>query len=210
MCCTLVVYSLTCFAREGSWSFRSASYLVFTWELEQRRTYRILGFLLAGGISAMVCHSILVKSFAKTSLYHVDAVKFMKMQFDLAVVIYSVKLILYPGTPVHRWQHAPISHILFKRHFMHLFSQSNDKLGAFILDALWRANHGQMEALRHEMLDPDDADMFLMLANDQQEAERDERIRVGFCDDLTICRDEESDEAASEAVSSKMLSPGYR
>ena len=79
------------------------------------------------------------------------------------VVIYSVKLILYPGTPVHRWQHAPISHILFKRHFMHLFSQSNDKLGAFILDALWRANHGQMEALRHEMLDPDDADMPLSL-----------------------------------------------
>eukprot|EP00913_Durusdinium_trenchii_P007559 g7103.t1 len=163
MCGLLVTYSLFCFAREGSWNFRSAAYLVFTWELEQRRTYRVLGFLLAGGICTMVLHSLMVKSFAKTSIYNVDAVKFLKMQFDLAVVIYSVKLILYPGTPVHRWEHSPIRHVLFKRHFVHLFSQSNDKLGAFLLDALWRANHGQMEALKHQMYHPQDAWLIVLL-----------------------------------------------
>lgn len=196
MCGLLVTYSLFCFAREGSWNFRSAAYLVFTWELEQRRTYRVLGFLLAGGICTMVLHSLMVKSFAKTSIYNVDAVKFLKMQFDLAVVIYSVKLILYPGTPVHRWEHSPIRHVLFKRHFVHLFSQSNDKLGAFLLDALWRANHGQMEALKHQMYHPQDAYVFLNLANDQQEAEANTKIRFGFCDE--ICPHEFSDTSESD------------
>eukprot|EP00434_Breviolum_minutum_P018948 symbB.v1.2.016709.t1/scaffold1282.1/size127056/4 len=212
MCALLVTYSLLCFAREGSWSFRSAAYLVFTWELEQRRSYRILGFLLAGGIVAMVLHSLMVKSFAKTSMYSVDHVRFLKMQFDLAVVIYSVKLILYPGTPIHRWQHTPISHIRFKRHFVHLFSQSNDKLGAFLLDALWRANHGQMEALKYHMYDPDDAEIFLLLANDQQEAEADERIRFGLCDDfcgnptdLESDTEEESMKVYHRSVSKKLL-----
>lgn len=158
--------------------------MLFTWELEQRRTYRVLGFLLAGGIVGMVLHSLMVKSFAKTSMYSVDHVRFLKMQFDLAVVIYSVKLILYPGTPVHHWQHTPISHIRFKRHIVHIFSQSNDKLGAFLLDALWRANHGQMEALKYWLNDPQDAALFLLLANDQQEAEADEKIRFGLCDDF--------------------------
>ena len=71
---------------------------------------------------------------------------YIRCIIDIYAIFYSSpRLILYPGTPVHRWEHRPISHIHFKRHFVHLFSQSNDKLGAFLLDALWRANHGQME-----------------------------------------------------------------
>eukprot|EP00931_Biecheleriopsis_adriatica_P025862 TRINITY_DN15794_c0_g1_i2.p1 TRINITY_DN15794_c0_g1~~TRINITY_DN15794_c0_g1_i2.p1 ORF type:complete len:215 (-),score=24.77 TRINITY_DN15794_c0_g1_i2:116-760(-) len=166
-CLLLSIYSVVRLCQEGDWDFRSAKYLAFTWNLEQNRVYRILGMLVALG----PCLTGLVLLCTPKNWESIFLE--VRLVLNLMIIVHFVKMILIPRTPVHHFEmHSQfVEQVSFRRRWYTMFYYGNDRFGAYVVDALWRAQHGHLSRLRELLQDPSSADAVLEMMSSAQKEE---------------------------------------
>lgn len=178
-------------------SLGSGRYLRITWSLERRKMYRCCVALLAIG-PMFLCTLVFVFAVVNACRGSSDTFKLVVSEFfsnnlcDAAMMLLSVKYMMYPRLPVHDWA-RDFDGITFKRSFMQMLTQTNDDFGVRLVDAVYRANYGHLEAFTALLPEGASSQSILDIVNDAET--KPEPLWIALLD----ARDGEASPAASDA-----------
>ncbi|CAE7327416.1 unnamed protein product [Symbiodinium natans] len=166
-CAATVGYAMSRLCRTGERFFGSAGYLAWTWNLEQDRRFTLLIVLAAFGPIAS-CVYVLYFAFIYSAFHETNeaghGMGSIQTIVQMILVAYPAKMMLIPETPIHHWKTERFAGIDFKRPWYSMFYQSNDVFGVYLVDALWRAQHGHCEKLEMLMFNSDEMHAFMQTA----------------------------------------------
>jgi len=174
----LMIYMLVNLWRRCIWSFEGAAYLDFTWHISKTPTYRRLIALMSIG---PICLPILW--IAQIWLFELeDQLSVLKAStLSGIMLLWAMNRLAFPNTPVHFWSKSQEFRALtFQRSLLHLLLSSNKSFGLKLVDALWRAEYGDLTGLKRYCPNPDTvADVFRICQSAQRvEVEERETFRL--------------------------------
>eukprot|EP00931_Biecheleriopsis_adriatica_P081081 TRINITY_DN54433_c0_g1_i1.p1 TRINITY_DN54433_c0_g1~~TRINITY_DN54433_c0_g1_i1.p1 ORF type:complete len:367 (-),score=54.47 TRINITY_DN54433_c0_g1_i1:395-1417(-) len=146
-----LVTMITHFCLEGAWDFKSGEYLCFTWKLEGTTVYRVSSSILMLCTFVGCFMAILLAANAVPGAeLGMDVWALLKTSgADLGLLLYSSYLFTQGADPIidYNVKKSDFSKLRFKRSWLDMFIQSNDKFGTELTLAILQGEWGDFKAL---------------------------------------------------------------
>lgn len=170
----LYFYVWLIFASECIWDFQSGAYLHFTWGLPRKKPYQVLLVVMASAPIILVAVWIFqLFAYADEFVYDVNARVLYSVLLPFIFFVMSLLTLAFPHTPMHAWDGDDMEKLMFRRAWIAMFFQRNEKFGMKFMDALWTAQNGDFSRLARYLLDPSAAETALEICRRAQQTEAD-------------------------------------
>eukprot|EP00441_Pelagodinium_beii_P017346 CAMPEP_0197663258 /NCGR_PEP_ID=MMETSP1338-20131121/56741_1 /TAXON_ID=43686 ORGANISM="Pelagodinium beii, Strain RCC1491" /NCGR_SAMPLE_ID=MMETSP1338 /ASSEMBLY_ACC=CAM_ASM_000754 /LENGTH=260 /DNA_ID=CAMNT_0043241541 /DNA_START=253 /DNA_END=1035 /DNA_ORIENTATION=+ len=164
----LLLFILSSFLQRNIWSFESAAYLQFSWDIGQMPQYKQCVYLMAAGPLFLPLIWLL-----QIILYDLeDQIEVLKSSvLSGLLLLFALDHLAHPGlSSAHEWHNSEFLQLHFQRPILHLLFVSNKNFGLKLVDALWAAEHGDWSRLQ-KCVDADDAKDVLRICQERQKSE---------------------------------------
>lgn len=203
-CAGIAIYSIVLFSKSQLSDWNSFAYMSFTWTLQRRVPWMILGFSAAFGPVGLSI--VMAISWCERWKWHMHLNQEILLSFGVHIlfVLYTLKAILLPPHPVHNWHDIDgpsLEHFRFRRRWYCIFYQGNDRFLTYLMDALWQAEKGHLESLKNLLCEPEQAEELLRVTSDLLNIEKaiagQGQLCIGIDGHLTCAEAVEDSDSAS-------------
>eukprot|EP00933_Yihiella_yeosuensis_P011089 TRINITY_DN1180_c0_g1_i2.p1 TRINITY_DN1180_c0_g1~~TRINITY_DN1180_c0_g1_i2.p1 ORF type:complete len:361 (+),score=41.29 TRINITY_DN1180_c0_g1_i2:90-1085(+) len=171
--CGLLLFVLGAFLMEGIWSFESAAYLQFTWQITREPLYRYCVAVMT--IAPLVLPVIWIVQIVYYDLENQIAV-LKGSALSGVLLLFSLNLLAFPSVPYHDWcANERFQALRFRRNLLHLFLGRNATFGMKLVDGLWAAQNGDPSRLERYLQDTGQVADVLRICQQAQQSENELR-----------------------------------
>jgi len=168
----LYLFVWLAFANECIWDFQSGAYLHFTWALPKKRPYQVLLVVMASAPVFLVAVWVFqLCAYADKFVYDVNARVLYSCLLPFVFFVVSLMTLAFPHSPTHAWDSDDMDELMFRRSWIAMFFQRNEKFGMKLMDALWTAQNGDLSRLGRYLFNPAAAEAVLEICQRAQQAE---------------------------------------